>query len=107
MKELAEGVKDLGLFTKEETLQFAKVFEDSKGRNPLALTWDKILREKIKGHYYQLAHLPKAERDIATVSFISGIIQSLENLLRTPQEFADAVIEIEKAEKEEEKAIKP
>ena len=106
MKELAEGIKDLGLFTKEETLQFAKVFEDSKG-SPLALAWDKILREKIKGHYYQLAHLPKAERDIATVSFISGIIQSLENLLRTPQEFADAVIEIEKAEKEEEKAIKP
>ena len=105
MKELAEGIKDLGLFTKEETLQFAKVFEDSKG-SPIVLTWDKILREKIKGHYYQLAHLPKAERDIATVSFISGIIQSLENLLRTPQEFADAVIEIEKAEKEEE-AIKP
>lgn len=103
IKELAEGIESIAVFNRENTLRYAKIFEES-GQSPLALVWNKILKEKIKGFYYRLAHLSKETRDVATVSFISGIIQSLEILLNTPAEFMKSAEEIEK---EEEKGIKP
>ena len=98
MSDLTEGINSPELFSEQETLEIAKVLEEASG-SPLSFTWERMLKKKVKGYYWQLAHLNKANRDIATVSFISGCIQCLEILLNAPKEFSGAAKSIEENEK--------
>lgn len=99
-KDLAEGVELIAEFSQEETKTLAQVFEENKG-HPVSHAWDRIIKVKIKGYYYTLAHLPitdpyRTQKQI----IISGKIQSLEELLNAPGDFIAAVVEQKEADEE-------
>ncbi len=92
MKEL-QGIEQFEDFTEEETKQIAKVFEDGLN-HPLQATWNKILKKKLQGYYYRLAHSPISitiDQRMEQIARISGHIAELEILINTPKDFIDAV----------------
>jgi hypothetical protein len=98
LKDLASGVSSITEFSKEQTELYAKIFIDHPN-NPVKTTLDTIIKEKIKGYYWTLAHVPNEKRSIVVDTFISGIIQALEQVLQIAPEFIQAGEEIKKEDK--------
>lgn len=85
LKKLAGGVKEIGEMSRERTLKYIKIFEDTES-DPYRIALKEIIEGKIKGYYYRLAHLADDERTIIKHSLISGIIQGLEEVLKIEDE---------------------
>ena len=96
--DLISGIRSVKEYSPEETLLFAKIFIDNE-KSPDRITMEKIIEEKIKGYYYQLAHIPDSQRTAIKDAFISGIIQALEQVLMIREEFIICKERIEKEAK--------